>query len=238
MSGLGYVLPAASLGLGALLLRPQRGFFQAGDAFSPILIPQAVPDEKHIDRLQITRHPVEVGATISDHAFKMPARVVITCLWSNSPPGGGIFGLAGALGATLLPRPLGTAIGVASSIPSTLSAVDAIQSILRGDAQNQCKEIYQQLLDLQNSRVLFDVYTGKRSYRDMLIEAIEVDTRRETENVLFVHVECEQVILVDTQTVNVPMNTGALKDPPSNMPTADTGARGLGDGSRYNPAAP
>jgi hypothetical protein len=44
------------------------------------------------------------------------------------------------------------------------------------------KETYQELLDLQNSRVPFDVVTGKRIY-NMLIRALEVTTDRTSENV-------------------------------------------------------
>jgi hypothetical protein len=45
------------------------------------------------------------------------------------------------------------------------------------------KETYQELLDLQNSRVPFDVVTGKRIYTNMLIRALEVTTDRTSENV-------------------------------------------------------
>lgn len=41
-------------------------------------------EEQHTDKLTITRHPVEVGAAITDHAFKEPPSVVIRVGWSNS----------------------------------------------------------------------------------------------------------------------------------------------------------
>lgn len=40
--------------------------------------------EDHHDKLTITKHPVEQGAAISDHAFKEPALVRIRVGWSNS----------------------------------------------------------------------------------------------------------------------------------------------------------
>lgn len=40
--------------------------------------------EEHTDELTITEHPVEQGASISDHAFKNPVRVVIRVGYSNS----------------------------------------------------------------------------------------------------------------------------------------------------------
>lgn len=42
--------------------------------------------ERHVDSLDVPDHPVERGAMISDHAYKLPVEVSITCGWSNSPP--------------------------------------------------------------------------------------------------------------------------------------------------------
>lgn len=44
-------------------------------------------DERHHDELVITDHPVEQGASISDHAYKKPAEVTMTIAWSNSSLG-------------------------------------------------------------------------------------------------------------------------------------------------------
>lgn len=44
----------------------------------------AVLREVYIDTLQATQHPVELGAPITDHAFRRPSEVIIQCGWSNS----------------------------------------------------------------------------------------------------------------------------------------------------------
>lgn len=41
-------------------------------------------EEDHTDEVMVTEHPVERGASISDHAYKVPSRVVIKAGWSNS----------------------------------------------------------------------------------------------------------------------------------------------------------
>lgn len=41
-------------------------------------------EEDHTDVVEITQHPVENGAAITDHAYKLPASVVITVGYSNS----------------------------------------------------------------------------------------------------------------------------------------------------------
>jgi hypothetical protein len=44
----------------------------------------AVVEESHHDELMMTDHPVEQGATITDHAYKMPAELTLTYGWSGS----------------------------------------------------------------------------------------------------------------------------------------------------------
>ena len=41
-------------------------------------------EERHEDVLTVTSHPVETGSTISDHAYRQPAKVTIRCGWSNA----------------------------------------------------------------------------------------------------------------------------------------------------------
>lgn len=65
------------------------------------------------------------------------------------------------------------------------------------------KAIYQQLLDIQASRVPFDLITGKRSYQNMLIASLGTTTDNATENVLLVTATIREVILVDTQVTTL-----------------------------------
>lgn len=50
-------------------------------------------EEKHKDELKITEHPTEVGAPISDHAYKEPPEVQVKIGWSESA--GKLNGLVG-----------------------------------------------------------------------------------------------------------------------------------------------
>jgi hypothetical protein len=67
----------------------------AGGLLSPVLfLPRSVGgfvadvtvEEDHVDELEITHFPVEQGAAITDHSFKLPAQVRILCGFSNSSP--------------------------------------------------------------------------------------------------------------------------------------------------------
>ncbi|AWQ18480.1 hypothetical protein C1N63_06370 [Pantoea ananatis] len=64
-----------------------------------IIIPDVVISEKHGDRLEITEHPVEVGASVSDHAYKRPSEVVMQVGFSG---GGSLLDFASNLTATSL----------------------------------------------------------------------------------------------------------------------------------------
>ncbi|MBD0984917.1 phage baseplate protein [Klebsiella michiganensis] len=134
-----------------------------------LIVPSVVISEKHNDTLEITEHPVEVGAAISDHAYRRPSEVVMQ------------VGFAG--GGSLLDFLDTTSIGLSAGLSP--------------------KETYQELLDLQSSRVPFDVVTGKRLYTNMLIRALEVTTDRTSENVLSAVLTLREVIVTSTTTTQV-----------------------------------
>lgn len=71
------------------------------------------------------------------------------------------------------------------------------------DGEDVPKETYDKILELQASREPFDIVTGKREYKNMLIADITVVSERETENVLMVTLVCREVILVETIEVAV-----------------------------------
>lgn len=156
------------------------------------ILPNVTISEQHTDTLTITDHPVELGAQISDHAYKMPSELVMQVGWSDS-----------SLALT----------GVISGIVSgTLLSGSAIQSV---------RDVYKQLLALQESRIPFDVVTGKRSYRNMLIRSIAVTTDQATEAALMATVTMRQVIIVETSTTALKVK--AQSKPSATAPTQDGG---------------
>jgi hypothetical protein len=219
----GVLFPAAAIGFGAMMIRPKRGFYPAvlgGGPTQPI-IAQAVIEERHRDELTITDHPVEAGAPITDHAYKNPAEVIITCGWSNSPSNAGsLVSQAVGIGSAVLGRPA----GALASIPATIKAA---QSILSGNSQDQIKAVYQQLLQLQSDRVPFDVFTGKRAYKQMLIRTLDVVTDETRENVLWVTAACRQVLIAETQTVSIPASASAMRFPEQTLPVEQLGGTSL-----------
>ena len=165
------ILQAAGLGFLSPVLFMQRNM---GGIVADVTV-----EEEHDDELVITEHPVEMGASITDHSYKRPSSCIVRAGWSNSSY-------------------------------SALGNPAYVQSV------------YEQFLQLQESRQPFDIVTGKRIYTDMLFRRLHVKTDEKTENALMLVAECQQIIIVTTQTVTTPN--------PKNMqnPAADTGVSDRG----------
>lgn len=136
----------------SVYVRPQRSI---GGIVMDVTV-----EEHHTDEVEITEHPVEQGASITDHAYLKPATVTIRAGASDSG---------------------GTSTG-----------------------DRRCVEIYEKLRELMGKREPFDLVTGKRTYKNMLIKSLDQVTNAQTEHVLLVTAELREVILVSVQTVAVP----------------------------------
>ena len=168
----------------SVVIQPERGIFGEDGT---IVIAQATVEEKHTDDLEITEHPVELGAAITDHAFKRPAEIVIQMAFSNTP--------------------------------SVITGEDKYANPF------DVKKSYAALLKLQENRVLLSIETGKRSYSNMLIKGLVTTTDNKTENAMFITVSCKQIIIVNTQTVQLakPVQAKpAVTTSPTNRGTVQT----------------
>lgn len=141
------------------------------------IIPNVVIEEVHSDTLTITDHPVEQGAPITDHAFKNPAELTMRIGWSSS--------------SLALDSVVSSVVG---SIKAGKLTVPKIKTV---------RDIYEDLLKLQASCKPFDVSTGKRLYKDMLIKSLSTTTDGTSENALVVSVVLRQVIIVQTRAAKL-----------------------------------
>jgi hypothetical protein len=169
--------------IGSVFIKPQRSL--AG------IQADAVLEEHHEDNLVITDHPVEEGAVISDHAYKMPAEVTLEYGWSMSS-------------------------GFNSTFDSTF-----------------LNTLYQQLLQLQVDRTLFDVFTGKRKYSNMLVSSLSCTTDKATENVLLVRITCKEILRATTQVVQLTSSAAQLL-PQKTAPIINQGNVGLRSAPNFN----
>lgn len=211
----GVITAGLQLGLESVLVRPTRnlGPFEA----------QVWLEEVHTDELEITDHPLETGARVTDHAYMRPSEVVMKCGWSNSPSfGDGAGGLGGLFG------------GVVGGI---LQTVPGLASLMSGNDESGVRAVYQNLLVLQASRIPFDILTGKRAYDNMLVKSLRVTTDADTENSLLVTVVCRQVLIARTQVVTVSAPQANQAQPQATTPTADKGTKQAQPAPTYNAGA-
>lgn len=87
--------------------------------------------------------------------------------------------------------------------PETVTIRGGVSDSTSG-TENTAIEFYEKLLELQKEREPFDIVTGKRLHKNMLIESLTVVTGPDTENSLAFTAQCREVIIVKTQVTSVP----------------------------------
>lgn len=152
------------------------------------IIPNIVLEEVQTDTMRITDHPVETGSAISDHAFVLPAEVLMRCMWSDST----------------------------------------------GQYEGYSRAIYEALLKLQESREPFDVSTGKRQYKNMLVSMLHIQSNEETEHALLATVGLRYINLTSTETGS----GGSSKEPAQTSNPAQTSPSGLSSSFGNTPTNP
>jgi len=65
-------------------------------------------------------------------------------------------------------------------------------------------DIYSSLLELQTSRIPFDIITPKRIYKNMLLQSLGQTTDKRTEDCLSISAGFQEVIIVNVSTTQVP----------------------------------
>jgi hypothetical protein len=132
---------------------------------------QATLEETLEHDLEVTEHPVQSGAAITDHSFLRPKEITIRCGWSNSNN---------------------------SSVASTVLAAFTGGSLSTSD---YVSGVYSQLLQLQQSRQKFSVVGTLLTYPNMLMTSLSIDRDKDSSSALMCTVTCREVIIVDTVMV-------------------------------------
>ena len=77
-------------------------------------------------------------------------------------------------------------------------------TIIQSANNGSLADRYSELLALQDSAALFTVTTPKRNYANMQIKSLAVTTNADTENILSVVVDLQQITIVNVTTASVP----------------------------------
>lgn len=185
-------------------------------------------EEFYEDAVEVTEHPVQRGAQITDHSFKRPMELVLTCGWSDSSSSGFLGGIGSALLSGVSPT-LSGIVGIAGGISNLFNPGAGTSGSFSGGAMvasDYVAGIYSQLLQMQEARQPVSVVSGLRSYDNMLIPALRVRRDEKTKYTLMVHCFLKEVILVDTQQSTVPPQANQA-NPASTADTVNAGAQQL-----------
>jgi hypothetical protein len=90
------------------------------------------------------------------------------------------------------------------------------------------RDAYEELQQLMQQREPFDVATGKRRYRNMLISGLTCQTDEKTEDISLISVRLREVNIVSTQTTSAPKSAQA--NPAKTGSTAQAGTQQLQTG--------
>lgn len=142
-----------------------------------------VVEESHTDSLEITQHPVQEGAEVSDHAYLKATSVNVRAVFNDET------------------MPL--------------------------------EDLYTALRDFQAEREPFDVVTGKRIYKNMLIKTLGVTTDKDKENILAVNFELQEVIIVSVEVATVPPRS-KQKSPAKTSGTQNAGSKSAKEDTSKN----
>lgn len=89
-------------------------------------------------------------------------------------------------------------------------------------------DAYNELIALQGLREPFDVSTGSRRYRNMLLSSVAMTKDEKTENIALISARLREVIIVNTQTTGAAKSTQA--NPAKTGSTTTVGSQQLKSG--------
>jgi Dit-like tail protein len=185
-------------------------------------------EEFYEDTVEFTDQPVQTGANITDHSFKKPMELVLSCGWSDSSSSGFLGGF-GSIGLSAISPALSGIVGAAAGISGLLNPGAGNAGAFSGGsmvASDYVAGIYSQLLQMQEARQPIIVVSGLRSYTSMGFGTIRVRRDPKTSFALMVQAFFRQLILVDTQQSTVaPQANQAI--PASTADIVNAGAQQL-----------
>jgi len=129
----------------------------------------ATLSESHSRSAQVTEHPVEGGAVVSDHIIADPAEITINGVVTNSP----IYLLA----SLTAPSPLSNSLAPTS---------------------NRAQAAYDEIKRIHQQSELIEIVTGFETYTDMAITSVGITRDVNSGNILNISVTAKEVTLVQT----------------------------------------
>ena len=157
------------------------------------IILDAVITESESNTVQVTSSPIENGSQINDHVIDTPTLYRMEGIVSDTESGGVDADTdASSLAKNFVDNAISSAAG------------NTFNPISGGNKRSQ--EAYRKLLDLLNKKDRFDVVTGLRAIKNVVLTRLEPVKDKSTANALYFRAEMEQIIIVNTEDVSTDIN--------------------------------
>lgn len=170
-----------------------------GTLFKDFLVLDACTSQTHQFDSDISQHPVEDGADITDHIRPQVDQLSFEAIISDTPlsVNSQLRGLATLAGAKLGQL----AGGTLGSLGGALAA-GALGGIVNTD-KNRVKSAFEFLIDLRDKRIPFTIVTGLRVYTDMVFTSLTFPRDPNTGGKLVFSAQCQKVRIVQSQIVTI-----------------------------------
>lgn len=139
--------------------------------------------ETHTGESDVTEHPVEQGANITDHVRPRPSQLTIEGVVSNTP-----------INSTQQSR----VVDVLGVPFETTSLSDQIQGVA-----GYAEQAYAVLEEFRRNGTVLTVVTRLRTYDNMILSSLSIPRDKQTGDALFFTASFKQIILVTSRTVRI-----------------------------------
>jgi len=209
-------------------------FLLPDDDSGRIITFDVIESENHESVAEVTDHPVEVGANISDHIRPLPDRLSLTAYTSNQPIFPNPITQRGAISAIKItpatytipvePTPGALYRAGIQALGSLFGPADQTVNVLTFSAPfNAIWETYEVLRELQTNGVLLRIITPIRFYESMVIERVAAPRSAGDAGVAF-GIDVRRLRVVESGKVEAP--PVPQDDVPGGIPLQNKGGQG------------
>lgn len=174
---------------------PERS--QSGTELDVILF-DATMQQTHVTETEVTEHPVETGANVTDHIRVKPAEVSLECI--------------------ITPFKLGT---MAPDAGPGLQGVpdDSQQPQASNASKTRVEDAYRRLLALKDAAQPVSLTAGVRSYENMAITSIAEHRTNDTGNSIYFTLRLKEIRFASTGKVETIPKAAGVKNKGAKTPS-------------------
>jgi hypothetical protein len=200
LQSISLVFGAASLAQSALRPPVKAQIAAAGTAAFDVINVDATLSEVHTAEIELTQHPVETGADITDHARQKPREVKLDGFITNSPMDDSLV-MAGARALASL------AVGGASAQAAV--GLNGTLNILQQFGTEPVRDAFDKFQRLYQNATLVNLYGPFRNYTNMILVSFQADRRQDVGDGLKFTATFREVFFVSSQQITVSVVPGA-----------------------------